>query len=147
MTNRFINLTIWLFTIITLKIEYLKAGGRNPRYYGNDIWTSEPKNHGLGFVIGPLIVMSIILIAILLYDNKQKIKDGTKSVIYGAFGLIIIGIVVLFEFFVKVLLMMMLGAGLPDRDIIPQWLGGLLAIAVCITIPRSFILRKLKNQI
>lgn len=139
------KVTPWMFTILTLKIEWLIAGGQNPRYHGNGVWTSEPKNNGLEFIIGLLGIMAVILFVIMLYDNQQKIKDRTRSIIYGAFGLIIIGTVVLIEFFIKALLVMILGAGLPQREIIPQWLGGLLAIGVCITIPKSFILKILKK--
>lgn len=54
----------------------LFAGGKNPRYHGNGIWTSEPQDSGIGIYV--IILVVFILAILFIFTMNFYEKHGKK---------------------------------------------------------------------
>jgi|SRR5690554_177297 len=68
---RLLTTVLFLFSL-----NELLAGGKNPRYHGNGIWTSEPQDSGIGIYV---IILGVFILAILfIFTMNFYEKHGKK---------------------------------------------------------------------
>lgn len=87
---RILTTVLFLFTL-----HELFAGGKNPRYHGNGIWTSEPQDSGVNFALIILCVFALIAMLVIIlnfYHNHDKKIKALYKIITNAIPLV--GIVI-----------------------------------------------------
>ncbi len=98
---RFFNF-LTLIVILSFDSNFLIAGGRNPRYHGRGIWTSDSQDSGVWFAYFILATISlIILIGLLLsfYEKHTKKLKALYKIISNSLPLIGILIFIVWIFF------------------------------------------------
>ena len=65
-------------------MHVLFAGGKNPRYHGNGIWTSEPQDSGVNFAFIILCIFAIVALLLIIlnfyHKHDRKIKALYKII-------------------------------------------------------------------
>ena len=69
------QISLFLISFVSINLTY--AGGKNPRYHGNGIWTSDSVNEEnyILFIFGTLILLFIII------SNQDKVIIIKKHIL------------------------------------------------------------------
>ena len=86
-----------MYKVVTLmfllSLSDLFAGGKNPRYHGNGIWTSQPQDSGVNFAIFILCfvcVVYLLIITLNFYFKYNKIIIALYKILTNAIPLLVI---------------------------------------------------------